>query len=306
MMIHSRVIRFFLTIAWILELSIVILMTLPFLLLPVTAGRFLGRGLYYLSKSRREIAIRNVDAAFKNRMISAGKGPEAIVKAYFEELGQSIVEIVKLYYGKGEKILDKIRITGLDNLQKAREKGRGIIFITGHCGNWELLAIAASLKVMPVSVVARPLNNPYLNRLIEGVRSRYGNTVIYKKGALKEIIRRLRNNGAVGILMDQSVIPEEGIITDFLGRPAWTTKMPVLIARKTGSPILPVFIRRNGSEQEITIYPEVMLLSNKDDESLKKNIGRLNSFIEGYIKDNPEQWLWIHRRWKRVPEDKEV
>lgn len=282
---------------WTAELFIIIAITLPFVLLPVRAGKVLGLMLYYFWRRRREIAIENVRRASSSGVVT-GK-PEEIVRKNFEELGQSIIEIVKIYFGRGKRILDNISFKGLENIEKARNKGRGIIFITGHFGNWELLALATSLKITPVSVVARRLDNPFLNNLIERLRSRYGNKVIYKRGALKEIIKTLRKNGSVGILIDQAVLPEEGIIVDFLGRPAWTTKMPVLIARKTASPILPVFIKRNRNGQEITICPEVMLLSNNN-EALTENTRLLNSFVEDFIKENPEQWLWIHRRWKRT------
>lgn len=283
---------------WIVELSAIILITLPFLLLPSSTGRILGIVLYYLWKERREIALENVRLANASGIITGQ--PEEIVRRSFGELGRSIVEIVKIFYGLGNRILKRVRFMGLENLEKGKNKGRGIIFITGHCGNWEMLAIAASLKLNSVSIIARHLNNPYLNRLIEKIRSRYGNRIVYKKGALKEVIRTLRNNGSVGILMDQAVLPEEGILVDFLSRAAWTTKMPVLIARKTGSPILPVFIRRKGREHVVTIYPEVMLLSTNDKTALEKDLKILNSYIEDYIRENPEQWLWIHRRWKRT------
>lgn len=281
---------------WLGELSIIIMVTLPFLFLPLSSGRILGLILYYLWRKRREIALENVRNACASGAIKGE--PERIVKRHFEELGKSAIEIVKIFYGRGKRIIDGVRFKGLENLEKARNKGKGIIYITGHCGNWELLALAASMKLNPLAVVARKLNNPYLNNLIERIRSRYGNKVIYKKGALKEIIKVLRGNGSVGILMDQAVLPQEGIVVNFLGRPAWTTKMPALLAEKTGSSILPAFVKREGKGHVITIYPEVMLISNK--KGIEENIRRLNLFIEDYIKENPEQWLWIHRRWKRT------
>lgn len=288
--------------SWTAELFIIIAITLPFALLPVRTGKVLGLMLYYFWRRRREIAIENLRRACSSGIITGT--PEEIIRKHFEELGQSIIEIVKIYFGRGKRILDNISFKGLENIEKAKNKGRGIIFITGHCGNWELLALATSLKITPISVVARRLDNPFLNKLIERLRSRYGNAVIYKKGALKEIIKTLRKNGSVGILIDQAVLPEEGIIVDFLGRPAWTTKMPVLIAMKTGTSILPAFIRRDGSGHIITIHDEVMLLSNR--ESLMENAKRLNSYIENYIREYPEQWLWIHRRWKRTGFDLNV
>lgn len=293
----SRIWRF-------VEFLIIILITLPFLFLPVKAGRFLGLMVYFFWRQRREVALSNVRLSLSKGQIKGD--PKRIVRKNFEELGQSIVEVVKVYFGMGKRILHSISFKGLENLEKARKKGKGIIFITGHCGNWELLALATSLKVGPISVLARRLDNPSLNSLVEKMRARFGNKVIYKKGALREIIKTLRNNGAVGILMDQAVIPEEGIIVDFLGRPAWTTKMPALIYKKTGSPVLPAFIKRNGKRQEVTIFPEVMLLSDSEQEmgdikdTITENTIRMNSFIEDFIRETPEQWLWIHRRWKRT------
>lgn len=283
---------------WIVELSIITLVTLPFLFLPLSSGRVLGLILYYLWRKRRNIAIENVRMACTSGIIKGE--PVKIVRKNFEEIGKSVAEMVRIFFGRGKGIISKVRFRGLENLEKAKDKGKGVIFVTGHCGNWELLGIATSSRINPLSVVARKINNPYLNRLVEKIRSRYGNSVIYKKGALKEIIRVLRNNGSVGILMDQAVLPQEGVLVEFLGRPAWTTKMPFLIAKKTGSPILPAFIKNEGKEKVITIYPEVMLLLNNSDSMIEENMRILNSFIENYIKENPEQWLWMHRRWKRT------
>ncbi|MEW6585875.1 MAG: lysophospholipid acyltransferase family protein, partial [Nitrospirota bacterium] len=171
----------------------------------------------------------------------------------------------------------------------------------GHCGNWELLATVAAARLSPISIVVRPLNNPYLNRIVESVRRRYGNSVIDKKGALKPIMQVLRNNGTIGILMDQAVVPEEGYVIDFLGRKAWTTKMPALIARKTDAAALPAFIHRTGNGHRIVIHPEVALSSNPvREEALKEDTKKFSSYIEEYIREHPAEWLWIHRRWKRT------
>ena len=168
------------------------------------------------------------------------------------------------------------------------------------------MAIAFSFHVTSFSLVARPLNNPYFNALLEQARSRFGNRTIYKKGALRAITSTLRSGGTVGILMDQAVLAEEGFVIDFLGRGAWTSKVPALIARKTGAAVLPAFIRREGKGHEIIIYPEVSLSSLSDYEhAVREDTQRFSRSIEDYIRINPSQWLWLHRRWKRVPEEKE-
>ena len=164
-----------------------------------------------------------------------------------------------------------------------------------------MLATAFGVRVNAASGVARVQNNPYLNKLIENARGRYGNSLIYKKGALKGILSVLKKKGVVGILMDQAVIKDEGFIVDFLGRGAWTTKMPALIARKTGAPVLPVFLHRDGKKHVMTIHPEIKLSENEDPEkAIIEDTRAFTSYIEAYIKQHPEEWLWIHRRWKRV------
>jgi len=153
--------------------------------------------------------------------------------------------------------------------------------------------------------VVRPLNNPYLNTLLQKARSRFGNKVIDKKGALRAILATLKDGGIVGILMDQAVLPDEGYVIEFLGRGAWTSRMPALLARKTGAPAVPAFIRRTGKGHEITVYPEISLSQKSNqEEAVREDTERFSRYIEDYIKENPSQWLWMHRRWKRVPQDK--
>lgn len=280
-------------------------LTLTFRLLPEGLsskfGESLGILLYGLWIPRRKIAIKALEETMAQgmRLYQDREDkkdiptPRQVVRAMFKNLGRSFAELMRLYHGD-EGIFKRISFKGLDNFYKAKESGKGIIFLTGHCGNWELLAIAFGRLVEPIGVVARPLNNPRFNRFIEGIRTRYGNHVIYKKGAVKEIIRALRENRAVGILMDQSVGKSEGVLIDFLGRPAWTLRMPALIAKKTGAKILPTFIKRETDGHFIEIGPEVELTGDEVEDTR-----RLSSCIEKYIIENPEEWLWIHRRWKK-------
>ena len=281
------------------EAAAVFLLSFPISLLPCKAGELLGLLLFHLWKSRREIAIENITQSSLLAVAPAGE----IARENFRNYGRSLIEIFKVYHGLGKRILDRCAITGLEHFRAAFAKGKGVLLITGHCGNWELLAVAASYKVTNISVVARPLDNPYLNRLIEKARARYGNRVIPKKGALREILSAFRKGGVVGILMDQAVLSEEGYIIDFLGRGAWTTKMPALIARKTGVPVIPAFIRRKGDAHEIIIHPEVPLSVLRDiEEAVREDTKTFSAYIEEYIRQNPSEWLWMHRRWKRVPE----
>ncbi len=294
-----------------LKALIIQLATYPLALLPrkpaLHAGSLIGLLAYHLWRSRRDIAIKNLTLTVSNSEALNITDSREVVKENFKNLGRSLMEVIKIYHGRGGEIIESVVITGKENYIKALQKGRGIIVITGHCGNWELLALAASCRLTPISVVARPINNPYLNRFVERIRTRYGNRVIYKGGALREILRELKAGRPVGILMDQGVLPSEGVLVDFLGRPAWTIKTPAVIARKTGTPVLPVFIKRNGDRHIMEIHREVKLSENPDpEEAIREDTRTFTSYIEAYIRENPTEWLWIHRRWKRTEKNSHI
>ncbi len=290
---------------WLLEAVLFIILSIPIAILPfkwsMKAGEILGLLVFYLWGSRRRIAIENLKNSILYNAIIISEPVEKIIKDNFKNLGKSFTEVIKVYYGFSKKIIDSVDIEGIENFNQAKSKGKGILSLTGHCGNWELMAIATSVKLGDAAIVARPINNPYINKFIENVRQKYGNRVIYKQKALKPIIQALKNNDAVGILMDQAVIADEGHVIDFLGRGAWTTKMPALLARKTGAAVLPAFIHRTDGRHKIKIYPQVELSGDNDKENaIKEDTKKFSRYIEEYIKEHPAEWLWIHRRWKRV------
>ncbi|HMK55748.1 MAG TPA: lysophospholipid acyltransferase family protein [Dissulfurispiraceae bacterium] len=292
-------------IRWFFEAAAVLAVALPFAVLPramaLRAGELLGLFAFAIWGSRRKIAIDNIGKAVQAGGITINESAAAIARKSFMNLGRSLAEIVKIYFGLGQGLIDSIEVEGIDNYLKAKEKGKGILFITGHCGNWELTALGFGARVAPLAVIARAQNNPYLNRMVEKARSRYGNRIIYKQGALMAILSELRQNGIVGILMDQSVLPEEGYIIDFLGRGAWTTKIPALLARKRGAAVIPAFIHREGNRYMGKIYPEVQLSTEQDQErAVVEDTKRFSGYIENYIRAYPSEWLWIHRRWKRT------
>lgn len=296
-------------ILWVLQAGGLVLLVLPVALMPyhlaVALGKGLGLLIHDIWSSRRRIAVENVRTAVALGALPSTLDPEQVVRDFFRHLGLSIIELVKIYCGFGQHILDRVRIEGREHFDEAKRSGKGILFITGHCGNWEIMALVTGLRCEPVSVVARAQNNPYLNRLVAWVRAKYGNSIIYKQGALKAILSELRHNRTVGILMDQAVFPNEGFVIDFLGRPAWTTKMPALIGRKTGAAMLSAFIHREGDGQVIRFSPPFVLdgSSGEGDEALRADTKQLSQYIEDNIRAYPSEWLWIHRRWKRAGEE---
>lgn len=297
-------------IRWIVQALIILVPSLLIACLPFSiaykVGEFLGLMVFYFWKSRRMIAIKNIEAVrragkFYLNGCNSKKDSFIIARDSFKNLGISFVEILKIYCGLGKKIINNVDIRGIQNYIDARSKNKGVIFLTGHCGNWELMALTFGLKIDNLSVLARHQNNPYINKFVEKIRTRFGNRIIYKKGAVRQILSELKKNKPVGILADQSVLKKEGYKIEFLGLPAWTTKLPALIARKTEAAIVPAFINRDGKKHVINIYPEVYLSKESDSEkALYEDTANLSQFIEDYIKKYPSEWLWIHRRWKRT------
>lgn len=227
----------------------------------------------------------------------AGATPSGIAREVFANLGISCIELIKLYYGKGERIIDTVSLTGLENYRKAHDLGRGVILISGHCGNWELMGMTVCRHLAKLSVVARQQPNDLFNGVIEKLRNRYGSSIIYTKGAAKKIFFALRKKEIVGIIIDQVVEPSEGEIVEFLGRPAWMTNAAPAIAEKTGSPIVPFFIHRENGGHRVTISPPIY----PDDFASASEVTRkLNAAIEEYIRNYPDEWLWMYNRWKGV------
>jgi KDO2-lipid IV(A) lauroyltransferase len=302
---------------WLLEAALFLLLSFSIAVIPnrvaLTVGKKLGRLLFRLLKRRRSIAIANITASlpFLQRQTGwdpASGTPEEIARKTFENLGMSLVEICKIYHGFGQRIVESVEFRGLEHYENALAKHRGIAFIGGHCGNWELMALASGVRFKNVSVVARQQNNRYLHHVMEKIRMKFGNRVFYKSGALKAMISEFRQNHIVGVLIDQAVSPDEGYLVGFLGRQAWTIRMPALIARKTGVPLLPVFIHREGTGHVVTIYPEILpALEKGGDEGGHDDVARLTGAIERYVVRHPTEWYWIHNRWKRagetVPDD---
>lgn len=300
------------TIVWALQAGTFYIFTLFIALIPASLayrlGSYAGLLMSAVIPKRRAIAIENISMAlpymkahplWQSDIEDAGE----LARETFKNLGRSLIEICRLYHGKGKDIIAGIEIRGLDNYHAATAKGKGVIFLTGHCGNWELVALGfSSIVDTSMAVVARKQNNPYLHTMVEKMRLQYRNSVIYKQGALREILRTLKKNGNIGLLADQAVFPEDGELIDVLGRKAWATKAPVIIAQKSGAAILPSFIHREGRHHVVTINPEHILSGDMSEEGIRLETQKLSRYVENYVIQHPTQWYWVHRRWKRAGE----
>ena len=297
-------------IIWVIQATTFYLFTLFVAALPssqkIRIGRNLGAFLYNILHSRRAIALDNITQAlpFMKRHPSWSgefETAEEIALATFRNLGISIIEICRLYHGKGAELFKTMAVHGLDNFQQAKEKSIGVICVSGHCGNWELISLSFK-KHLDVSVwaIVRKQNNPYLNSIVEKMRMGYGNKVIYTKTALKPMLGVIKNNGVIGMLTDQAAGEQNGVLINFLGRKAWALKAPVVIAHKTGVPVVPVFGYRENDRHVLTIHPEYKLCGDRTEEGIRRDIQQLAYYLEDFVCAHPTEWYWIHRRWKRA------
>ncbi len=297
---------------WAIQAVVFYLFTLAFSLLPKNlvrpVGHLIGTLGFALIPKRRHIAINNIRQALPAMTKEpdwnfSSHTPEEITRMMFCHLGISLVEICRLYHGRGEDVLKRVEVRGEEYLEAARARGKGVVVLTGHCGNWELAALALARHFnSSMSVVARRQNNTYLDSMVEKMRLRYGNQVIYKDKAFRGMMSAIRKNGIIGLLVDQAVFPENGALINFLGRKAWAAKSPVLLARKSGAAVVPAFIHREAGRHIIDIYPELVFSGDISEQGMAANIQKYSSLIENFIVRHPVDWYWVHRRWKRAGE----
>lgn len=299
-------------IIWSFQVALFYLFTLVFSLLPSSlvrpTGRFIGKLGALLIAKRRRIAVENIRLALPAMMKHAdwnfpSDSPEEIVRMMFCHLGMSFVETCRLYHGRGKDVLERVEVRGWEHLEAARARGKGVIVLTGHCGNWELAALAIPRRFSStMSVVARRQNNPYLNSMVEKMRLNYGNRIIYKNNALRNMLAVIRKNGIVGLLVDQAVFPDDGALINFLGRKAWASRAPILVARRSGTAVVPAFIHREADRHVIEIQPELVFSTDNSEQGVAEDVQTYSRAIENFIVRHPVDWYWVHRRWKRAGE----
>jgi KDO2-lipid IV(A) lauroyltransferase len=263
-------------------------------------GTALGRAAYRILPGRRRVALDNLTLVYGDALSPADRA--ALARRCFEHLGMTAVECCRLFFGPAERLLGRVRGRGMEHIGAALAKGRGIFFLTGHFGNWELLAATHGLAGFGLSVVVRPLDNPYLDAVIARARERSGLRAISKREAVQGVRAALAEGQCIGILLDQDA-GRDGIFVPFLGHAASTSRALAILALKTRAPVLPAFIRRlPDGGHELVLEPEIPLVITGDlDHDILVNTARYTEAIERQVRDHPEQWFWVHRRWKSRP-----
>jgi KDO2-lipid IV(A) lauroyltransferase len=267
--------------------------------LVLALGRGLGRTWGALDRRHLRIAAENLRRAFpdwdEERVQRTARG----VYAHF---GAILFDLLWMEGRSREELLALTDVEGLDLARTAVTSGDGAVCPTGHFGNWEFQGVVSPLLVGPFSVVARPLDNPELDRRLVGLRTSTGNKVIYKRKALSQIMQTIRGGGVVAIVIDQNVQAKDGIFVEFFGRPACTTTVAAALALKTGCMIMPVHcVLRPDGRYTMVYGPKVEWTGGRGPGDVAVLTQKLTRIIEGWVREHPEQWLWLHRRWKTQP-----
>jgi KDO2-lipid IV(A) lauroyltransferase len=262
----------------------------------------LGRLLYLATRRWRVVARSNLEFAMPEL---DPVQREEVIRGVYENLGRVVLSVARMPRLTPANIGRWIQYEGFEHYQRALEKGRGVLFMTAHLGNWELSAFAHALFGNPMHVMVRPLDNPWLDRLVDRYRRRAGNQTIRKQDAGLKVLRALRNNEAVGILIDQNTTERDRVFVDFFGRKASAGSAFVKLAQRSGAVVIPGFAlwRPESGRYVLKFYPPLEWSDSGDaDRDLVDNTQRCHSMLEQVIREQPEQWLWIHRRWKTQPE----
>jgi Kdo2-lipid IVA lauroyltransferase/acyltransferase len=247
----------------------------------------------------RRIAYRNLALAWPDRDAA---WREHIANGVFASIGRLLVGFARLPRITRANVSQWIRYEGFEHYQRAKERGRGVLFATAHLGNWELSAYAHALLTEPMNVVVRPLDNPLIDTLVERRRALSGNILLSKRDFARSIFQALRKNEPVGILVDQNSSAENGAFVPFFGIPACANLTFAKLAARSGAAVIPGFATWNESERRYVLrfYPEVEISGDAVEDTR-----RIQAAIEAAIRETPDQWLWIHRRWKTRPEGEE-
>ena len=228
---------------------------------------------------------------------------ERLLRGEYRQLGHHLAEFALMSRYRRHTAERIIRYKGLDSFERASAKGKGVLVLTGHLGAWELSSFFHSLMGHPMGMVIRRLDNPMIDRYVNTIRCMHGNRVLHKDDFARGLIAEMRAGRSVGILMDTNMTPPQGTFVPFFGVLACTGSGLARIARKTGAAVLPGFLLEEpGGRYQLHFGDEIQLEETEDGErDAVVNTAKFTAVIERYVRAYPDQWLWMHRRWKTRP-----
>jgi KDO2-lipid IV(A) lauroyltransferase len=257
---------------------------------------------YRLAGRQHRAGLRNLRMTMPHLSESEHR---RILRGSFSNLGRLLVEFSHFPELNKTNISSLVEYEGFENYANAVRRGKGVIFLTGHFGAWELSSFSHSIYGHPMKFVVRKIDNPRVEKLIERYRTLGGNASIAKQNASRDILKALRRNETIGILVDQNTTREEGVFVDFFNIPAATTPVIATLALRTGAAVIPGFLIWDEAlhRHRLKFDPMIELVETGDRaRDIVENTRAFNAVLEKYVQAYPDQWLWIHRRWKTRPE----
>jgi KDO2-lipid IV(A) lauroyltransferase len=256
--------------------------------------------LYLALPRRRRIALANLQTAYPELDHLERR---RLARRSHQHLGLVVMEVCELVVHPFERFLERVVVEGRGHLDEVMNRHGRALVMSAHLGNWELLPLVLGLTPYPAAIVVRPLDRPGLNLVTRRMRQKTGIDVIEKRGALRALLRALARGTVVGFMADQNATRAESVFVPFFGRPASTSRAMAVLALRTGTPIVPLFTRREGDGCHRVIYQppiEPSAVSPTGDPVAALTL-RCAETIETAIREAPEQWLWIHDRWRTRP-----
>ena len=268
--------------------------------LPDALARALGSALgllfFVIDGRHRRVAQSQLHAAFPRKSPAECR---AITRAVFMHFGRLLTSVLRFSALSPENMRARVEIEGEERVRAAEAAGKGVIFFTGHFGFWELQALAHALVFPPTSLLARPIDNPLLHDLLESIRTATGNRVIYKQGAVRQVLTVLKQNEGIAVLIDQHTHSGDAVMIDFFNRPAAATSTVATLALRTGAALVPVFALPLANGRYRMIYePPVEMPGADSEDPVRELTQRCTDVLEMYVRRHPHLWLWMHRRWR--------
>jgi len=263
-------------------------------------GSVLARVFYFVAPNYRRTTLKNLRNALGDEL------PDSEIRriglASWAHLGWIGFDALTFPRLSADSVGSIVRYEGLDHIRKAYAKGKGVLLFSGHFGHWELVAVMQGFLGMPLALVTRRLDNPLLEKRLARLRTLSGNEIIHRQGAVRQMLKALKRNLGIAIVIDQDA-RGSGIFVPFFGRPAATTPTLAAVALKTGAPIIPVFsVPRPDGSYDVIYRPEVEVVDTGDQEAdVHRVTAECTAMIERWVRRHPEIWLWMHRRWKTLP-----
>jgi KDO2-lipid IV(A) lauroyltransferase len=267
----------------------------------VRVGSMMAGCAYYFAGRLRRTGERNLQLAFPE--LSTGER-QRLLRGCFQNLGRLLGMFSHFSSSKTETLRRMVDCEGLEHLDAAQHRGRGVILFTGHVGAWELTSFALSLFGHPLSFLVRRIDNPKIETMIDRARTRLGNRTIDKTSAAREMLQILQTGGPLGLLVDLNTLDREAIFVDFFRVPASTTFMLAKLALRTGADVVPIFAPWDKKRGRFLLQidePLVVDRTGNEEQNVRRLTQSFTSIVENYVRRYPDQWLWIHRRWKTRP-----